>query len=154
MVKVLFICHGNICRSPMAEYIFKDMVQRQGLAERFYIASAATSREEIGNDVYPPARAELRAHGIPVGHRAAVQVTPRDYDAYDWLLTMDENNARNLRRILPHDPDGKIRPLLSFAGEQRGIADPWYTDDFGAAYADIVRGCTAFLEHLRRSGAV
>ena len=78
--------------------------------------------------------------------------TPRDYDAYDWLLTMDENNARNLRRILPHDPDGKIRPLLSFAGEQRGIADPWYTDDFGAAYADIVRGCTAFLEHLRRSG--
>ena len=116
--------------------------------------SAATSREEIGNDVYPPARAELRAHGVPVGHRAAVQVTPRDYDAYDWLLTMDENNARNLRRILPHDPDGKIRPLLSFAGEQRGIADPWYTDDFGAAYADIVRGCTAFLEHLRRSGAV
>ena len=151
MINVLFICHGNICRSPMAEYIFRDMVQRQGLAERFHIASAATSREEIGNDVYPPARAELRAHGVPVGHRAAVQVTPRDYDAYDWLLTMDENNARNLRRILPHDPDGKIRPLLSFAGEQRGIADPWYTDDFGAAYADIVRGCTAFLEHLRRS---
>ena len=93
----------------MAEYIFRDMVQRQGLAERFYIASAATSREEIGNDVYPPARAELRAHGVPVGHRAAVQVTPRDYDAYDWLLTMDENNARNLRRILPHDPAGKVR---------------------------------------------
>ena len=102
MINVLFICHGNICRSPMAEYIFRDMVQRQGLAERFYIASAATSREEIGNDVYPPARAELRAHGVPVGHRAAVQVTPRDYDAYDWLLTMDENNARSLRRILPH----------------------------------------------------
>ncbi len=153
-LRTLCICHGNICRSPMAEYIFRDMVQRQGLAQRFHIASAATSREEIGNDVYPPARAELRAHGVPVGHRAAVQVTPRDYDAYDWLLTMDENNARNLRRILPHDPDGKIRALLSFAGEQRGIADPWYTDDFGAAYADIVRGCTAFLEHLRRSGAV
>ena len=83
-----------------------------------------------------------------------MQVTPRDYDAYDWLLTMDENNARNLRRILPHDPDGKIRPLLSFAGERRGIADPWYTDDFGAAYADIVRGCTAFLEHLRRRGDI
>ena len=109
MVKVLFICHGNICRSPMAEYLLRDMVRRQGLAAQFQIASAATSREEIGNDVYPPARAELRAHGVPVGHRAAVQVTPRDYDDYDWLLTMDENNARNLRRILPHDPDGKIR---------------------------------------------
>ena len=115
MINVLFICHGNICRSPMAEYIFRDMVQRQGLAERFYIASAATSREEIGNDVYPPARAELRAHGVPVGHRAAVQVTPRDYDAYDWLLTMDENNARNLRRILPHDPDRCCRSRGSSA---------------------------------------
>ena len=92
MVKVLFICHGNICRSPMAEYLLKEMVRQQGLAAQFQIASAATSREEIGNDVYPPARAELRAHGIPVGHRAAVQVTPRDYDAYDWLLTMDEKH--------------------------------------------------------------
>ena len=111
MVKVLFICHGNICRSPMAEYLLRDMVRRQGLAAQFQIASAATSREEIGNDVYPPARAELRAHGIPVGHRAAVQVTPRDYDAYDWLLTMDENNARNLRRILPpgrEDPSAAV----------------------------------------------
>ena len=154
MVKVLFICHGNICRSPMAEYLLRDMVRRQGLAAQFQIASAATSREEIGNDVYPPARAELRAHGIPVGHRAAVQVTPRDYDAYDWLLTMDENNARNLRRILPHDPDGKIRALLSFAGLQRGIADPWYTDDFGTTYDDLVLGCTAFLDALRRRGDI
>ena len=97
---------------------------------------------------------ELRANGIPVGHRAAVQVTPRDYDAYDWLLTMDENNARNLRRILPHDPDGKIRPLLSFAGLQRGIADPWYTDDFGTTYDDLVLGCTAFLDALRRRGNI
>ncbi|MFR0796112.1 MAG: low molecular weight protein-tyrosine-phosphatase [Oscillospiraceae bacterium] len=153
MVKVLFICHGNICRSPMAEYLLRDMVRRQGLAAQFQIASAATSREEIGNDVYPPAR-ELRAHGIPVGHRAAVQVTPRDYDDYDWLLTMDENNARNLRRILPHDPDGKIRPLLSFAGLQRGIADPWYTDDFGTTYDDLVLGCTAFLDALRRRGDI
>ena len=154
MVKVLFICHGNICRSPMAEYLLRDMVRRQGLAAQFQIASAATSREEIGNDVYPPARAELRAHGIPVGHRAAVQVTPRDYDDYDWLLTMEENNARDLRRILPHDPDGKIRPLLSFAGLQRGIADPWYTDDFGTTYDDLVLGCTAFLDALRRRGDI
>ena len=124
MINVLFICHGNICRSPMAEYLLKEMVRQRGLTARFQIASAATSREEIGNDIYPPARAELRAHGIPAGHRAAVQVTPGDYDAYDWLLTMDEQNARNLRRILPHDPDGKIRPLLSFAGLQHGIADP------------------------------
>ena len=101
-----------------------------------------------------PSRAELRAHGVPVGHRAAVQVTPRDYDAYDWLLTMDENNARNLRRILPHDPDRKIRPLLSFAGLQRGIADPWYTDDFGTTYDDLVLGCTAFLDALRRRGDI
>ena len=149
MINVLFICHGNICRSPMAEYIFRDMVQRQGLAQRFHIASAATSREEIGNDVYPPARAELRAHGIPVGHRAAVQVTPRDYDAYDWLLTMDENNARSLRRILPHDPDGKIRPLLSFAGEQRGIADPWYTGDFETTWRDVDGGCRALLRRIQ-----
>ena len=154
MVKVLFICHGNICRSPMAEYLLRDMVRRQGLAAQFQIASAATSREEIGNDVYPPARAELRAHGVPVGHRAAVQVTPRDYDDYDWLLTMDENNARNLRRILPHDPDGKIRALLSFAGLQRGIADPWYTGDFGTTYDDLVLGCTAFLDALRRRGDI
>ena len=154
MIKVLFICHGNICRSTLAESVFTHKVNSLGLAHNFEIDSFATSREEIGNDVYPPARAELRAHGIPVGHRAAVQVTPRDYDAYDWLLTMDENNARNLRRILPHDPDGKIRPLLSFAGLQRGIADPWYTDDFGTTYDDLVLGCTAFLDALRRRGDI
>ena len=148
MTKILFICHGNICRSPMAEFVMKDLVKKAGLSPQFYIDSAATSREEIGNDVYPPARAELRAHGVPVGHRAAVQVTPRDYDAYDWLLTMDENNARNLRRILPHDPDGKIRALLSFAGEQRGIADPWYTDDFEATWQDVLEGCQGLLHKL------
>ena len=124
MINVLFICHGNICRSPMAEYIFRDMVQRQGLAERFHIASAATSREEIGNDIYPPARAELRAHGIPVGHRAAVQVTPRDYDAYDWLLTMDENNARNLRRILPQRIFIRQSPQQFMKCDIRGLRIP------------------------------
>lgn len=136
----------------MAEFICKDMVQKAGLAERFEIASAATSREELGNDLYPPAKAVLRAHDVPFSRRGARQVTARDYDDYDWLLIMDENNRRNLRRILPHDPDGKIRTLLSFAKLDRGIADPWYTDDFNTAYADIVCGCAAFLEYLKQTG--
>lgn len=152
MIKVLFICHGNICRSPMAEFIFKDTVQKQGLAKQFEIASAATSREELGNDMYPPAKAILQKNGVPFSRRGARQVTPQDYDSYDWLLIMDENNCRNLQRILPNDPDDKIRTLLSFAGLERGIADPWYTNDFDAAYADIVCGCTAFLEFLRQNG--
>ena len=130
----------------MAEFIFKDMVQKAGLAERFRIASAATSREELGNDMYPPAKAILREHGVPFSRRGARQVTSRDYDDYDWLILMDENNRRNLRRILPNDPDRKIHALLSFAGLDRGISDPWYTDDFDAAYADIVLGCTAFFD--------
>lgn len=152
MIKVLFICHGNICRSPMAEFIFKDMVQKAKLAEPFEIASAATSREELGNDMYPPAKAILREHGVPFSQRGARQVTTRDYNNYDWLIIMDENNRRNLRRILPNDPEEKIHTLLSFAGLDRGIADPWYTDDFDTAYADIVRGCTAFLEYLKQNG--
>lgn len=152
MINVLFICHGNICRSPMAEFIFKYMVKTAGLAAQFEIASAATSREELGNDMYPPAKAILQEHGVPFSRRGARQVTARDYDDYDWLIIMDENNRRNLRRILPNDPDGKVRTLLSFAGLDRGIADPWYTDNFDAAYADIVCGCTAFLEHLKQSG--
>ncbi|MCI6359332.1 MAG: low molecular weight phosphotyrosine protein phosphatase [Clostridiales bacterium] len=152
MIRVLFICHGNICRSPMAEFIFKDMVQKAGLAERFRIASAATSREELGNDMYPPAKAILREHGVPFSRRGARQVTARDYDDYDWLILMDENNRRNLRRILPSDPDRKIHALLSFAGLDRGISDPWYTDDFDAAYADVVLGCTAFFDYLKQTG--
>ena len=149
MMRILFICHGNICRSPMAEFIFKDLVRQAGLERRFEIASAATSREEIGNDMYPPAKKCLRGHGVPFSPRAARQVTPRDYDDYDLLIIMDDLNRRNLERILPRDPAGKVRTLLSFTGRDAVIPDPWYTDDFESAYRDIRRGCEALLASLR-----
>ena len=146
MVKILFICHGNICRSPMAEFVFLELARRAGVSDRFEVASAATSREEIGNDMYPPAKACLRAHGIPFSRRRARQVTRRDYDDYDLLIIMEDYNRRNLRRILPDDPDGKVRTLMSFTGHDRDVADPWYTDDFETAYDDILQGCTALLK--------
>lgn len=145
MVKILFICHGNICRSPMAEFVFLDLARRAGVSDRFEVASAATSREEIGNDMYPPAKACLRAHGIPFSRRRARQVTRRDYDEYDLLIIMEEYNRRNLRRILPDDPEDKVCTLMSFTGHDRNVADPWYTDDFETAYDDILQGCTALL---------
>ena len=148
MVKILFICHGNICRSPMAEYVFAELARRAGREDEFAVASAATSREEIGNDMYPPAKACLRAHGIPFARRHARQVTRADYDDYDLLIIMEEFNRRNLRRILPDDPENKVRTLMSFTGSDRDVADPWYTDDFETAYDDILRGCTALLEAL------
>ena len=142
MIKILFICHGNICRSPMGEYILKDMVSRRGISELFEIASAAVSREEIGNDIYPPARRELQKHGIAcAGHRAR-QITMADYHHFDRIYYMDRSNARYLSRMLPADPD-KIRPLLS-----RDVADPWYTEDFEAAWDDILEGCQKILEEF------
>lgn len=148
MIKILFICHGNICRSPMAEFVFKDMVEKRGLADRFEIASAATSTEEIwngvGNPVYPPAREELAKHGISCDGKRAVQLKKSDYDAYDYLIGMDYMNIKNIERMTGYQ-GGKIKLLLSFAGEDRPISDPWYTGDFRKTYEDVVKGCEALL---------
>lgn len=148
MIKVLFICHGNICRSPMGEFILKKMVKEKGLADEFQIASAATSTEEIGNPVYPPAKRKLKEHGIDCSGKYAVQLKRSDYDRYDYFLCMDNQNIQNTLRIFGSDPEGKVSLLLSYCGERREVADPWYTDDFDTAYDDIWRGCRAFLEKL------
>lgn len=152
MTKILFVCHGNICRSPMAELIFKDLVRKSGRAEEFEVASCATSREEIwngvGNPVYPPAREELAKHGIGCAGKRAVQLTKADYNHYDLLIGMDENNIRNMMRILGADPEGKVRKLMDYTGRGGDVADPWYSDRFDIAYRDIEEGCKALLEHL------
>ena len=142
MIRILFVCHGNICRSPMGEYILKDMVSRRGRSEEFEIDSAAVSREEIGNGVYPPARRELARRGVPCGDHRARQVTMDDYQYFDRIYYMDQSNARFLARMLPRDPE-KIRPLLD-----RDVADPWYTGDFAQTYDDIVEGCQKILEEF------
>ena len=152
MINIMFVCHGNICRSPMAEFIMKDMVAKRGLADKFHIASCATSTEEIwhgvGNPVYPPARRELAKHGISCDGKRAVQITPEDYDKYDIILCMDSNNMRNIKRIISADPDGKIHKLMAFAGTDADVADPWYTGDFITTYNDVLTGCTGLLEYL------
>lgn len=145
MTKILFICHGNICRSPMAEYVMKDLVKRHRLSDAFEIASAATSTEEIGNDVHRGTRQILAAHHIPCGHRQAVRVTAADYDYYDFLILMDQHNYRNLKRIIPDDPAHKVHFLLDFAEVHGDIADPWYTGDFELTYQDVLRGCMGLL---------
>lgn len=143
MIKILFLCHGNICRSPMGEFVLKDMVEKRGLSHRFEIASAAVSREEIGNGVYPPARREMAKHGVRCDGHKARQVTMEDYCHYDRIYYMDRSNARYLNRMLPADPK-KIRPLLD-----RDVADPWYTGDFGQTWRDIVEGCEKILEEFK-----
>ena len=149
MVRILFVCHGNICRSPMAEFILKDMVRRRGLERGFEIASAATSREEIGNPVYPPARRKLAENGIGcAGHRAR-QMTRADYDRYDLIICMDRANVLGANRIAGGDPLNKIRLLLDYTGTKgREVADPWYTGDFDAAWDDLAEGCTALMKNL------
>ena len=150
MIKILFVCHGNICRSPMAEFVMKDMVRRAGLEKKFLIESAATSREELGNDMHYGTRQKLREQGIPFSRRAARQITGFDYNKYDWLVAMDDENVYYMNRCWSPDPEHKIVRLLSFAGKTRDIADPWYTGNFDQTYADIVEGCTAFLNYLQK----
>ena len=147
-MRILFVCHGNICRSPMAEYIMKHLVHEAGRDDEFYIESAATSREEIGNDVYPPARRKLTDEGVACPRRAARQVTRHDYDRFDLIVCMDRNNLRNIARIIPEDPDQKIRLLLDFTDRTPGteVADPWYTGNFDATWRDCLEGCEALLE--------
>ena len=147
MVKILFVCHGNICRSPMGEFILKDLAAKAGLADRFQIESAATSTEEIGNPVYPPARRKLAQHGIDCAGKTARQLTAADYGRFDLLLGMDRANIRNMTRICGGDPQGKIRLLMEYAGQPgREVADPWYTGDFDATWDDVLAGCQGLLK--------
>ncbi|WP_293729049.1 low molecular weight protein-tyrosine-phosphatase [uncultured Phascolarctobacterium sp.] len=149
MHKILFICHGNICRSPMAEFLLKDIVRRKGVAADFEIASAATSREELGNSVHYGTKRKLAQLGISVAGKTARQVTVRDYRYYDLLLAMDSNNLRNLQRLLGNDAEGKIHLLLDYTPRAgQSIADPWYTGDFDITYDDIMEGLEGLLQHL------
>ena len=149
MKKVLFVCHGNICRSPMAEFVMKDLVAKAGLSDKFEIASAATSTEEIGNPVYPPARRKLAEHGISCAGKTARQMTRRDYETYDYLIAMDRNNLRNMVRFVGSDPEHKVSLLMAHTRRPGDVADPWYTEDFEATWQDVLEGCTALLEELR-----
>ena len=146
--RILFICHGNICRSPMAEFVMKDLVKQAGLEDRFVIESAATSTEEIGNSVYPPARRKLAEHGISCQGKTARQMRRSDYDRYDLLIGMDAWNIRNMKNICGGDPEGKITMLMDFTRHPRDVADPWYTGDFEATWRDVLEGCQALLNRL------
>ena len=145
MIKVLFVCHGNICRSPMAEFVMKDLVEKAGLGKEFEIASAATSTEEIGNPVYPPARRKLSENGISCTGKTARQLQKSDYARYDYLVGMDSANLRNMHRICGGDPAGKISLLLDWTARPGSVADPWYTGDFEATWQDVQEGCQGLL---------
>lgn len=151
MINVLFVCHGNICRSPMAEFLFRRMVEQAGLSQQIRTASAATSTEEIGNPVYPPVRRLLAGHGISTEGKTAVQLRRQDYDRYDWLVAMDTENLWGMERILGGDPAHKVFRLLDLSDHPRNIADPWYTGDFQQTWDDLMEGCTLLLDKLRKS---
>ena len=148
MIKILFVGHGNICRSPMAEFVMKDLVRKAGADTEFFIASAATSTEEIGNPVYPPARRKLAEHGIGCAGKTARQLRREDYDRFDLLIGMDGTNLRNMRRICGGNPEGKLSLLLDWAGRSGDVADPWYTGDFEATWQDVLAGCQGLLDAL------
>lgn len=147
-IHILFICHGNICRSPMAEMVMKEMVRQKGLEAKFEISSMAATTEEIGQDMYPPAKRTLTAHRIPYTKRKAALITMKDYKKADYIIAMDEENMYDLSRLTHGDPSKKISRLLDWAGEARDVADPWFTGDYEKTYEDIVKGCRAVLERL------
>ncbi len=151
MIKILFVCHGNICRSPMAEFVMRDMAQKNGCD--VYVASAATSTEEIGNPVHYGTRRKLEQVGISSSGKVAVQMTKKDYSKYDYIIGMDSANIRNILRITGGDPEGKVAKLLSFAGDSGDIADPWYTGNFEATYRDVLKGCRGLLGEIEKKEA-
>ena len=154
MTKIMFVCHGNICRSPMAEFIFKKLITDRGIADQFEVASSATSTEEIhmgrGNPVYPPARRELALHGISCDGKRAVQLRASDYEKYDYIIGMDSANIRNMHHILGGDPENKISRLMDYTSRPGDVADPWYSGNFDITYRDILEGCEALLRHLSK----
>ena len=152
MIKIMFVCHGNICRSPMAEFVFNDMVRKRGLADKMLAHSSATSTEEIGNDIHRGTRRILDKYGVSYSPREAVQLTRSDYTDYDLLVGMDSYNIRNMIRILGSDPDGKVVRLLDLTSRSGDVADPWYTGDFEATYRDVREGCEALINMLVQKG--
>ncbi len=148
MTRILFVCHGNICRSPMAEFVMKDLVRQAGLGAQFHVESAATSTEEIGNPVYPPARRKLAEHGISCEGKRARQLTIADYDQFDLLIGMDRANLRNMHRICGGDFAGKLHLLMDYTDHPGDVADPWYTDDFETTWRDVLAGCQGLLRQL------
>ena len=148
MIKILFVCHGNICRSPMAEFVMKDLIRKKGASERFEIASAATSTEELGNPVYPPAKKILAEHGISCSGKTARRMTEVDYSYYDYIIAMDRNNLRNMTRFVGNDPDKKVSLLMEHTSTHRDVADPWYTGDFQQTWEDVNEGCLGLLKEL------